>query len=44
MSESGYPKEIVMSDPHSSPVSPRRLPQQPNLEQLKKQAKEPKDR
>src|SRR5580693_1920606 len=40
MSESGYPKEIVMSDPHSNPVSPRRLPQQPNLEQLRKQAKE----
>jgi hypothetical protein len=34
------PKEIVMSDPHSSPVSTRRLPQQPNLEQLNKQAKE----
>ena len=29
-----------MSDPRSTPVSPRRLPQQPNLEQLKKQAKE----
>jgi ankyrin repeat protein len=29
-----------MSDPHSSSVSPRRLPHQPNLEQLKKQAKE----
>ncbi|HEY6846600.1 MAG TPA: hypothetical protein VI320_10335, partial [Terracidiphilus sp.] len=29
-----------MSDPHSNPVSPRRLPHQPNLEQLKKQAKE----
>lgn len=29
-----------MSDPHSNPASPRRLPQQPNLEQLKKQAKE----
>jgi len=29
-----------MSDPHSNPVSPRLLPQQPNLEQLKKQAKE----
>jgi hypothetical protein len=35
-----YPKEIVMSDPHSTPVSARHLPQQPNLEQLKKQAKE----
>ena len=29
-----------MSDPHFNPVSPRRLPHQPNLEQLKKQAKE----
>ena len=29
-----------MSDPRSTPVSPRRLPQQPNFEQLKKQAKE----
>lgn len=29
-----------MSDPHSTPVSARRLPHQPNLEQLKKQAKE----
>ena len=29
-----------MSDPHSNSVSPRRLPHQPNLEQLKKQAKE----
>jgi len=29
-----------MSDPRSTPVPPRRLPQQPNLEQLKKQAKE----
>jgi ankyrin repeat protein len=34
------PKEIVMSDSRSAPVRPRRLPQQPNLEQLKKQAKE----
>lgn len=29
-----------MSDPRSTSVSPRRLPQQPSLEQLKKQAKE----
>ena len=29
-----------MSDPHSNSVSPRRLPHQPNFEQLKKQAKE----
>ena len=29
-----------MSDPHSDPVFSRRLPHQPNLEQLKKQAKE----
>jgi len=29
-----------MSDPQSTPLPPRRLPQQPNLEQLKKQAKE----
>jgi ankyrin repeat protein len=29
-----------MSDPHSPSVSTRHLPQQPNLEQLKKQAKE----
>jgi hypothetical protein len=29
-----------MSDPRPTPVPPRRLPQQPNLEQLKKQAKE----
>jgi ankyrin repeat protein len=29
-----------MSAPHSNSVSPRRLPHQPNLEQLKKQAKE----
>ena len=29
-----------MSDQHPIPVSPRRLPEQPNLEQLKKQAKE----
>jgi ankyrin repeat protein len=34
------PKEIVMPDSRSAPVRPRRLPQQPNLEQLKKQAKE----
>jgi ankyrin repeat protein len=34
------PKEIVMSDPDSNPVFPRHLPHQPNLEQLKKQAKE----
>ena len=29
-----------MADPQSTPLPPRRLPQQPNLEQLKKQAKE----
>lgn len=29
-----------MSDPRSTSLPPRRLPQQPNLEQLKKQAKE----
>jgi hypothetical protein len=29
-----------MSDPRFTPVAPRRLPQKPNLEQLKKQAKE----
>ena len=29
-----------MSDPRFTPVPPRHLPQQPNLEQLKKQAKE----
>ncbi len=29
-----------MPDPRSTPVPPRRLPQQPHLEQLKKQAKE----
>ena len=29
-----------MSDQHSTPVSVRSLPQQPSLEQLKKQAKE----
>src|SRR5580698_500633 len=29
-----------MSDPRSTSVFPRRLPQQPSLEQLKKQAKE----
>jgi hypothetical protein len=34
------PKEIAMSDPRFTPVFARRLPQQPNLEQLKKQAKE----
>jgi ankyrin repeat protein len=34
------PKEIVMSTSRPTPVPPRRLPQQPNLEQLKKQAKE----
>src|SRR5580704_7883211 len=31
---------MVMSDQHSTPVSVRSLPQQPSLEQLKKQAKE----
>jgi hypothetical protein len=35
-----HPKEIVMSDPRSTPVSPRHIPRQPSLEQLKKQAKE----
>src|SRR5215467_1732831 len=34
------PKEIVVSTSRPTPVPPRRLPQQPNLEQLKKQAKE----
>ena len=29
-----------MSDSRSAPVSPRRLPQQPNLAQLRKQARE----
>jgi ankyrin repeat protein len=33
------PKEIVMSDPSSTSVA-RRLPRQPSLEQLKKQARE----
>jgi hypothetical protein len=35
-----YKKEIVMSGNLSHPAPTRRLPQQPNLEQLKKQAKE----
>jgi ankyrin repeat protein len=34
------PKEIVMPATRSTPAFPRRLPDQPNLEQLRKQAKD----